>query len=271
MTVRAPSPRGDTAVRWALVTGASSGIGRAFAERLARDGHGLVLVARRGEVLDELGGRLRAEHGVPTETLVADLSIEDDMRRVGRRLTAEPFVDLLVNNAGSGTYGALSDLDPEGEADEVRLLVLATVRLSQAALPGMLARQRGAIVNVASTAAFRPGPFHATYCAAKAFVASFTEALYEEVRGTEVAVLLVCPGATRTEFFERAGVDTSRLPTVAWSTPEQVVDGALRALQRRRAVCIPSLGNRADLWVRRWLPRALVRRLAGIVGRRSFR
>ncbi len=251
----------------ALVTGASAGIGAAFAERLAREGYGLVVVARRGDRLEALAAGLEASHGTRTEVLVADLCAPADLRRVEERAAADD-ITLLVNNAGFGTFGPLSGLDPDREEEEIALNVTALVRLTRAALPGMLARKHGGIINVSSLAAYQPGPFNATYAATKAFVNSFTEAVHEEVRGSGVTVQALCPGFTHTEFQGRAGVDTRQIPERAFQTPEQVVDASLAALRRGRAVCIPGLHNKALAVVSSKSPRTVVRRVAGVVGRR---
>ncbi|MBI5949553.1 MAG: SDR family oxidoreductase [Chloroflexi bacterium] len=260
--------RGDGSDRGvALVTGASAGIGAAFADRLARQGYGLVAVARRGDRLEALAGTLAAGHGTRTEVLVADLCAPGDLRRVEERAAGHD-ITLLVNNAGFGTFGPLSGLDADREEEEIALNVTALVRLTRAALPGMLARKRGGIINVSSVAAYQPGPFNATYAATKAFVNSFTEAVHEEVRGSGVTVQTLCPGFTHTEFQGRAGVNTRQIPERAFQTPEQVVDASLAALRRGRAVCIPGLHNKALATVSSKSPRALVRRVAGAVGRR---
>jgi hypothetical protein len=174
--------------RRALVTGASAGIGTAFAERLARDGYDLLLVARRRERLEELAKQLRESHRVEVEVLVADLVDAGDLLTVEQRVAARPGLDLLVNNAGFGTAGAFLESDPDREEQEILLNNVALVRLTRAALPRMAERGRGAVVNVSSMAGFLPAPYNATYGATKAFVTSFSEALAEELRGTGVRV-----------------------------------------------------------------------------------
>ncbi|MDQ6798268.1 MAG: SDR family oxidoreductase, partial [Actinomycetota bacterium] len=185
--------------RRALVTGASSGIGRAFAVHLAASGTDVVLVARRRDRLDDLATDLRADHGVDIEVLVADLTDEGGLAAVEARLgNGSAPVDLLVNNAGFATSGRFAELPVEGEVAEIHLNVLAPVRLTRAALPGMVERGRGGVVNVSSIAALQPLPHWATYAASKAYLTSFSEAVHEEVGGHGVVVLALMPGFTHT-------------------------------------------------------------------------
>ncbi len=249
--------------RRAMVTGASAGIGAAFAERLARDGYDLVLVARRRDRLEELAKRLSESHEIEAEVLAADLVDAGDLLVVEERAAAAPGLDLLVNNAGFGTAGPFSDADPDLEEQQVLLNVVALLRLSRAALPRMVARGSGAILNVSSMAGMTPTPYNATYGGTKAFVNSFTEALAVELRGNGVRVEALCPGFTRTEFQDVAQVDTSNIPDFAWMDPEPVVDAAMDALESGDVICVPGLGNRAFSLVARSLPRSLVARATG--------
>jgi short-subunit dehydrogenase len=250
----------------ALVTGASSGIGAEFARALATRGHDLVVVARDTSRLDALAQHLEKEHGVDVEVLSADLTSKKGRAVVEARLeSAEPTVDLLVNNAGMGTYGKFVELSREGEAREIRLNVLALVQLSHAALSGMIGRGRGGIINVSSLAGHQPTPLNATYGATKAFVTSFSQALHEELRGTGVKVTVLCPGFTRTEFQARAGLDSGSVPSFLWQTPEPVVAAALRAYEQGRAVCIPGALNQAGAAFSSALPAGITRRIAGAV------
>lgn len=247
----------------ALVTGASSGIGRAFAVRLAADGHDLVIVARDVERLKEL-----AEE-VPTDVEVfpADLTDPVALSEVESRASLRDRpIDLLVNNAGFGTTGKFAELPIEGEEKEIRLNIVALVRLTRAALPEMIERGRGGIINVASVAGFQPTSGTSTYGATKAFVINFTEALHEEVRGTGVKIQVLCPGFTRTEFQARASYDAARVPGVAWMSPEAVVDASVRALARGKAICIPGAVNQIAAAAGRLAPRGVVRRISKIVG-----
>jgi len=254
--------------RRAWVTGASTGIGAAFARRLARDRFDLALVARSRPRLAKLAAELEKAHRVACAVVPADLTVAADLERVAKAIGADAGLELLVNNAGFGTVGRFAELDPAREEDEIRLNVVALVRLARAALPGLVERRRGSIINVSSMAAFQPAPLNATYGATKAFVNSFTESLHEELRGTGVRVQALCPGFTRTEFQERAGIDVSGLPAFAWMSPEDVVEASLAALRRGEVVCVPGVGNRLLATAIGAMPRAVVRRLSGVAVRR---
>lgn len=259
-----------TGARRALVTGASAGIGEAFARQLARDGFELILVARSADRLKQLAHDLHKQHGVKVEPLPADLIDADDLRRVEKVVAGGAGLDLLVNNAGFGTVGRFSELETDGEEAEIRLNVLALVRLTSAALPGMVARGHGAIINVSSMAAFQPAPYNATYAATKAYVNAFTESIAEELRGTGVTVQALCPGFTRTEFQERAKIDASGIPAAAWMTAEAVVEASLAALAGGDLICVPGLGNKLLSTVTSAMPRSLTRRLVGAMSRSAL-
>jgi uncharacterized protein len=256
--------------RSALVTGASVGIGRAFAERLAADDYDLVLVARGAEQLDALAKRLSEERGIEARALAADLTDPAGLARVEAEVRART-PDLLVNNAGFGTVGRFAELDLEAEEREVRLNVVALVRLTHAALRPMLERGSGCIVNVSSLAGESATPFNATYGATKAFVTSFTEALSEEIRGKGVRIQALLPGFTRTEFQQRAGLDTRSIPAIAWMQPEGVVEASLAGLEKGQVICIPGLGNKLVAPFQRLLPRGLLRRVMGATVERTLR
>ena len=257
--------------RLALVTGASSGIGEVFARRLAADAHDLVLVARSRDALESLAEELRHGSGAAVECLVADLTATPDLRRVEERVRSGPALDLLVNNAGFGTAGAFSEQDVDREEEQVRLNVVALLRLTHAALASMIPRGRGAVINVSSLAGSGPYPFTATYGATKAFVNSLTEALGEELRGTGVRVQALCPGFTRTRFQERAGIDPSTVPGFAWMSAEAVVDASLDALERGDLVCVPGLGYRMLAVASGAVPRSVFRRAIGAIQGRRYR
>lgn len=254
----------------ALVTGASAGIGRAFAIELAARGYDVVVVARDGARLEALASKLVRAHGIEAEVLAADLLTADGLAVVERRVTdADRCVDLLVNNAGFGTYGRFVELDVDHEVEEVELNVVALLRLTHAALGAMEHRGGGAILNVSSLAAYQPNPVSATYGATKAFVHSFTHAVREEARGTGVTVMLVCPGYTHTEFHERAGLGATEVPEFAWQSPDVVAAAALRDLDRGRAVSIPGALNRAAAALSSAAPAGITRRVAGLVVKRT--
>ena len=261
----------ESGERCALVTGASSGIGLAFARRLAQDGYRLILVARRAERLEALAKEFGEQYGAGFEVFPADLTRPEELLAVEERIAGEPTLELLVNNAGFGTVGSFAELDPDGEESEIRLNVLAVVRLARAALPGLLARDRGAIVNVSSMAGFGPSPWMATYAATKAFVNTFTEGLHDEVEGTGVTVQALCPGFTRTEFQDVANANTDDIPSFAWQEPEAVVDASLDGLERGTLVVVPGVGNQAMAAVTSVLPRSWTRRVIGASMKRTLR
>jgi hypothetical protein len=246
----------------ALVTGASAGIGAEFGRQLARDGYDVLLVARRRDELDRLATEVAAAHGVTAEVLDADLSNDDGVARVEQRVRDERF-DVLVNNAGFGTSGQFGALPLERELMEVDVNVRALVRLSHAALHQMYGRGSGAIINVASTAAFQPVPNMAIYGATKAFVLHFSEALHEESRAHGVTVTCLCPGPVRTEFQQVAGLAEGRIPSMVWTDVEHVVTSAIRGMRARRAIVIPGMANLGGAMSARLLPRFVVRRIAG--------
>ena len=255
--------------RLAIVTGASAGIGAAYAERLARDAYDLVLVARRRDRLVELAERLARTHGRSIDVLAADLATPEGVRAVEARVAAETALELFVNNAGFGTTGHFAELDRDAEEEEVRLNVLALVRLTHAAVTVFKARGHGSVINVSSLAGFQPSPFNATYAATKAFVNSFTQAVSEELRGSGVRLQLLCPGFTRTEFQEVAGFSTDTIPDFAWMTAEAVVDASLEALRKGDLLVIPGGGNRVMGAVLRALPSSLARRVGAAMLRRT--
>jgi uncharacterized protein len=254
----------------ALVTGASAGIGRTFAQTLAARGHDLVVVARDTARLELLAKELEAAHGTTTEVLGADLSVGADVATVEMRLTDDDRpVELLVNNAGFATVGRYHELPIAREIQEIGLNVVAVARLTHAALPGMVERGAGGVINVASMAAIQPTPLNATYGATKAFVSSLSQAVHEELAGTGVRCMVLCPGFTRTEFQERAGIDSNDIPDFLWQEPAAVVDVALRAYEKGRAVCVPGPLNRVTAGFSAAVPSTVSRKIAGLVVKRA--
>ena len=245
--------------RWALVTGASAGIGRAFAFSLARRGMHVVLTARRAERLEALARLLRTEHGVQAEVVAADLAEPGEAERVWAEASDGSEVHLLVNNAGFGAKGRFDELSRGRQAEMVRLNCTALLELTHLALPEMRARGAGGIVNVASVAAFQPVPDLATYAATKAFVLSLSQAVAEESRGSGVRVVALCPGPVSTEFQEVAGT-TVNDRTLGIMTAAEVAEAALRALEAGDDTVVPGMLNRLGTVAGRMLPRSLVLR-----------
>lgn len=236
----------DTDRGVALVTGASSGIGKVYAQRLARRGYDLVLVARNKARLDELAASLSTETGRRVEVLPADLGVPADLRRVEARLRAAPAITLLVNNAGSGTAGPVIGDDLDKAEAMIQLNVVALARLASVAAEVFAARGSGTLVNIASVVAFMADRLMGAYSGTKAFVLNFTQSLQNELAGTGVRIQAVLPGLTRTEFFERSGFDISHLPPEMVMSAEDLVDAALAGLDLGEAITIPSLPDLAD-------------------------
>lgn len=250
----------DYAGKTVLITGGSMGIGAAFAAEYARRKARLVLVARSGDRLDELARQLEAAHGVRVDTVACDLNADGAATRVFdavRALGVE--VDVLVNNAGFGRYGPFAETDLETQLDEIDLNVRVLVELTHRFLPE-IERRRGGIVQVASTAAFQPVPYMAVYAATKAFVLSFSEALWAEYRARGVRVLALCPGATDTPFFARAGEAAAFGKK---GTPEDVVRVALHAFERNRSHVVHGAANRVTTLSSRWVTREFAAWLSG--------
>ncbi len=252
----------------ALVTGASSGIGATFARRLSAEGYRLILVARRRDRLETFAREL--PHA---EALAADLTRDEDVERVAARIRRAPDLDLLVNNAGFGSVGRFFEIPVEGQLDMHRLHVLATVRLTHAALTVMVPRAKGAIINVASVAGFGTSPGSVSYCATKAWMNHFTEGLYLELKSAHspVQVQALCPGFTHTEFHDVIGMDRRPIPARLWMRPEQIVDASLRGLARNQLYVIPGAIYKVLARAMGWVPMWLQRRLAMAYGRPAGR
>lgn len=248
-----------------LITGASTGIGRAFAERIASDGGDVVLVARSADALAALADELGRRHGIRAVALPHDLDAPGAAAALAERLTEEGLtVDALINNAGLGIHGDLTTQPFASVHTQVTVNVVSLTELTALLLPGMLHRHRGAVINVASTAAFQPLPHMSVYGATKAYVLSFSRALWRETRGTGVDVVAICPGATATPFFATAGDDASFGPR---RTPEGVVETALRGLRRGRPTVIDGAFNAISSRLAAVLPE----RLAIAVSERAMR
>ena len=246
----------------ALITGASSGIGRAFAHTLAQRGMSVVLVARSQARLNALATELSERYQIRAEVIATDLVQQDAIRQIQHEVELRGLaIDLLVNNAGFATNGFFETLSPERDHEQVMVDVTAVVDLAHAFVPALLERSPGAaMINVASTASFQPLPYMAVYGASKAFVLSFSQALAEEYRARGLRVLALCPGATETAFFDLAGEAAS---VGRRRTPEQVVATGLRALEQGQSVVIDGFFNALLAQIPRFFPRRLVARVAG--------
>jgi short-subunit dehydrogenase len=225
----------------AAITGASAGIGSVFARKLAAQGYDLLLIARRGDRLEQLKAEMERAHHIHVEACIADLSAAEDMDRIAARLAAEPRLDLLVNNAGFGVKGRFYETSLEDQLKMHRLHIGAILRLTHAVLGPMVARGRGAIINVASVAGFTRSPGSVTYCATKAWLNAFTEGLYLDLKsaGSPVVVQALCPGFTYSEFHDVAGIDRASIPKPLWLRAEDVVSASLAGLRLRKLFVVP--------------------------------
>ncbi len=230
--------------RWALITGASSGIGAEFARRLAAHGMHLVLTARRKELLEKLADELHTRHGTKTEIIIGDLTDPAEPQRLCDAIAAKGIqIELLINNAGFGWVSTVDEAEVSRMKQLVQLNIASVTELTFLLLPAMLLRGHGGIINVSSVAAFQPVAYMPVYAASKAFVLHFSEALWAECRDRGVTVTALCPGTTQTDFFDVANVP-GWLKKHEFSTPEQVVKSALKALERRKQIAIPGWRNR---------------------------
>lgn len=257
----ADTPVADTppAERWTVVTGASSGIGAEMARLFAAKGRPLVLTARRAERLDALKAEIQAAHGVRVETIVADLARPEAPDALAAEIERRGIVvDTLVNNAGFGLRGRVATLPYDEQVEMLQLNVVALTRLSRVMVPGMIARRRGGIINVGSTASFQAVPYLGIYAATKAYVLSFTEALHQELKGTGVVATALCPGATATEFGRRADMEMMKMFKHAMSAVE-VARLGIDAYERGDAIVVTGAANRLGTLVVRLVPRSLVR------------
>jgi short-subunit dehydrogenase len=229
----------------ALITGASTGIGAVYADRLARRGYDLILVARSEQKLSEVAARLKST-GRRIEIFPADLTSKEDVLRVAERLSADSTITALVNNAGVASVGKLLDAKIDDLESMINLNVTALTRLALAALPGFVARKNGLLINIASVVALAPELLNGTYSGTKAYVVNFTQALKKEVEGKGVTVQAVLPGATATPIWEKAGRPIEHLPSQIVMTAEDMVDASLAGLDQHELITIPSLPDLAD-------------------------
>ncbi|MEH2503378.1 short-subunit dehydrogenase [Bradyrhizobium sp. AZCC 1578] len=233
--------------RFAVVTGASSGIGAVYAERMAERGYDLILVARRRDRLEDIAKRIKVKTNRAVEIVTADLADAKDLLRIEALLTNREEIDVLINNAGLGALGSASKVAADALENLIKINVLALTRLTQAVLPGFLRRNSGTIINIASMIAVMPTPSGAGYSGSKAYVLNFTRSLQMELAKTGIIVQAVLPGPVRTEFFEASGLTAAPFPNELFMSPEQLVDTALQALDQGELICFPSLEN-ASLW-----------------------
>ena len=246
----------------AVVTGASAGVGRAFCERLAEQGHDLLVVAREGNRLEAMKRDFEERFGIGVEVFPADLTIDTDVSLLIARITQSPHLALLVNNAGFGTRGPLSSASPARQEAMLLLHTTAPMRLSQAALPMLLDQGRGGIINVSSVASFLFSAYNVNYCATKAYLTTFSEGLASELAGTGVRVQALCPGFTHSEFHQRMELDTSNIPSWMWMSATSVVDASLAALKRGGpVVCVPGIRYKLLVMLLRLTPRWIISRV----------
>ena len=245
-----------------LVTGASSGIGLELAKLFAQSGRNLILVARSQSKLEELRLELVDQNSVHVEVIPADLAEVDAAQSLVDEINKRKLVvDVLVNNAGFGELGRFDEISAERQVNMVRLNVLTVMHLTRLLLPEMLKRNVGGILNVASTAAFQPGPHMAVYYATKAFVLSFSEAIHEELLGLDIKVVCLCPGPTKTGFGEDSGMNATKIFTSNAMDVSTVARAGFKAYESNRAIIIPGWKNKFGAFVTRLVPRFLTRKL----------
>jgi short-subunit dehydrogenase len=251
--------------RIAAITGASAGLGAVFARKLAAQGYDLLLIARRRDRLEKLARELTHSHGIAAGICEADLASEEGIAAAAESLAREPRLHLLINNAGFGTVGRFHEIGVESQTAMHRVHMDATMRLTHAALRGMVARNAGAIVNVASVAAFARSPANVSYCATKAWINAFTEGIYLELAGlgSNVTVQALCPGFTYTEFHDVIGIDRTKIPKWLWMPADYVVDASLSAIPKRKLFVIPGLKYRLIVAFMTKVPTSLRLKLEG--------
>jgi short-subunit dehydrogenase len=253
-------------MKWAIITGASSGIGRALAFEFASAGFNLFLTARNESTLKEVAAECSGKHRVLTEVVAADLSCADDVQRLIHETQSKPYqYEVLVNNAGFGIHGGFASTDIDENARLVEVQLTAALRLIRAILPGMIERRNGKILNVASVYSFSPIPFQSVYAACKAFLLSFSASLQNEVEGTGVTVTVFCPGVTQTQFRSRAGIGQRRTNT--GMTAEEAARIAFKETMRGTHVVVPGLVNKIFVFVMGLLPTGSASSLARYINR----
>jgi short-subunit dehydrogenase len=247
-----------------LITGASSGIGWELAKKFAADGSRLILTARNTEALQSLADQLHRTHKVEVTVLTADLSLSESPERIFKELQGRGImVDVLVNNAGFGAWGRFAGLPLQRQLEMLQVNITALVELTGLFLPGMVQRRRGGILNVASVAGFVPGPGMAVYYATKACVLSFTEALAQELAGTNVTATALCPGPTATNFGKVANANPASMIRQVRMSAEPVALCGFRSFRSGKTVAVPGLQNRLLIFLIRFGPRSMVRKIAG--------
>jgi hypothetical protein len=251
----------DAPGKTALITGASVGIGRDLAELFARDGHHLILTARNESQLNEVAKKLSDQYHVNAQVIAQDLSTPDAPQRIFDQLQSKP-IDYLINNAGFGTHGPFAESDLQSQLSMLQVNIVSLTHLTRLFLPQMLTRKTGRILNVASLAAYLPGPFMAVYYATKAYVLSFSEALSSELSGTGITVTALCPGATKTEFQKRAGIGEAAHLKGNATTSTEVAQLGYTAMMRGQPTIITGLANNLSAFALRFLPRTTAATIA---------
>jgi short-subunit dehydrogenase len=262
-----PPKRNGTQSQTALITGGSGGIGFEIAKVLARDGFDIVIVARKRETLEGAAGQLVGKFGGRVQVFAADLRLSNAPQAIADFLHNENIpIEVLVNNAGFGLGGGFADTDLRRELDMIQVNIAALTHLTKLFLPAMIKRRSGRVMNLASTAAFQPGPLMAVYYASKAYVLSFSEALAEELRNTGVTVTALCPGPTATEFAATAQVTKSRLfSAFGMADPAEVAKFGVAAMMHGRRVAIPGIKNKIIAQSNRFAPREVVARISRMI------
>lgn len=257
--------------RSVLVTGATSGIGYELSRRFAQNGYNLVLVARNKAKLEQLAKELSQEFPIKAEIIPKDLAVTQASEEIFAELQSKSIhIDILVNNAGFNEYGLFSETNLHKELELIQVNLISLTCLTKLLLPGMLSKNFGKILNVGSTGSFVPGPLNAVYCATKAYVLSFSEAIDEELRGTGVTVTTLCPGATKTEFAQRAKMEDTKLFQGSMMTAKEVSEIGYHALMQGKTIAIPGCANKLTICSLRLSPRKMIRKMVkGMMSRNS--